>query len=261
MRKILFFCLLFSTVLLAENSMAQLGIGTQTPDPSAQLEIKSTSKGLLIPRVTSTGNVPTPAEGLLIYQTTAPVGFYVYKGGSWTRLITASDASGSSSGTIIPYASGRPVTMTSQSGALNVVSLVGFGHSVSSVFVLNGAIDLSGGGGSLLNFAFPIPRSGTITSISGFFSNIASVAITGSVSITAQLYRSTGNSFVPITGAIVTLAPALTGTTAVNVTSTGLVSDLAIPVTAGTRLLLVFSLSTTSANSISGYVSGGVTIN
>ena len=235
MPKILFFCLL-------------IGIFGYT-------------KGLLIPRVTSTGNVPTPAEGLLVYQTNAPVGFYVYKGGSWVRLTTTADVSGSSSGTIVPYASGMPVTMALRSGGLNVTSLVGFGHSVSSVYVLNGAIDLSGGGGALLNFAFPVPRSGTITAISGFFSNVASVAITGSVSITAQLYQSTGNSFTPISGAIVTLAPALTGTAAVNATSSGLASGLAIPITAGTRLLLVFSLSTASANSISGYVSGGVTIN
>jgi BclB C-terminal domain-containing protein len=261
MPKNFLFCLLLGIVLYAENSMAQLGIGTQTPDPSAQLEIKSTSKGLLIPRVTSTGNVPTPAEGLLVYQTTAPVGFYVYKGGNWVGLATTADASGSSSGTIIPYASGMPVTMALRSGGLKVTSLVGFGNSVSSVFLLNGAIDLSGGGGSLLNFAFPVPRSGTITSISGFFSNIASVAITGSVAITAQLYQSTGNSFTPISGAIVTLAPALSGTAAINATSSGLASGLAIPVTAGTRLLLVFSLSTASANSVSGYVSGGVTIN
>lgn len=257
------FGLLLSLLLLARTSIAQLGIGTTTPDPSAQLEVRSTSKGLLIPRVTSTANVPSPAEGLLVYQTNAPVGFYVFRGGSWVRLLTTTDGVGSSSGTIIPYASGLPVTM--RNGQVRTVALVGFGNSTSSAYLINGAIDLSGGGGSLLNFAFPAPRSGTITSISGYYSNIASFSLSDPVTITAQLYQATGssNSFTPISGATVSLTPTLTGTVPINATSSGLASGLSIPVTAGTRLLLVFYLSVPNGNTItvSGYVSGGVTIN
>jgi BclB C-terminal domain-containing protein len=250
-------------LLLTRPGLAQLGVGTTTPDPSAQLEIRSTSKGLLIPRVTSTGNVPTPAEGLLIYQTTAPVGFYVYKAGNWVRLTTTEDGSGSASGTMIPYASGMPVTM--RGGSVRAASLVGFGHSSSPVFIINGAIDLSGGGGSLLNFAFPAPRSGTITSLSGYFSNIASFDAANPVTIIAQLYQATGssNSFTPIPGATVSLTPSFSGSVPANATSSGLTSGLSIAVTAGTRLLMVFSVSVSSSSviTVDGYVSGGVTIN
>ncbi|MBD2751288.1 exosporium glycoprotein BclB-related protein [Spirosoma validum] len=255
--------LLLLLLLVSRTSIAQLGIGTTTPDPSAQLEIRSTSKGLLIPRVASTANVPSPAEGLLVYQTNAPVGFYVYRGGSWVRLLTTADGSSSTPGAIIPYASGMPVTM--RNGQLREVGLIGFGNSTSSAYIINGAIDLSGGGGSLLNFAFPAPRSGTITSISGYFSNIAAFTLSDPVTITAQLYQATGtsNSFTPISGATVSLSPTLTGNVPINATSSGLASGLAVPVTAGTRLLMVFYLSVPNANNItvSGYVSGGVSIN
>ena len=243
-------------------SCAQVGIGTPNPDPSAQLDVQSTTKGVLIPRVTSTANVSAPAEGLLVYQTSAPSGIYVYRGGSWARLLTTVDASGSSAGTIIPYASGRPVTM--RNGAIKAGSLVGFGNAVSEVYLLNGAIDLSGGGGALLNFAFSVPRSGTITSIAGYFSNVAAFTTSSPVSITAQVYQATGatNSFTPVSGAIATLTPALSGTVSTNTTSSGLISGLNIPVTAGSRLLLVFSLSSSNSTAvINGYVSGGVTIN
>lgn len=50
--------------------MAQnVGIGTQTPSASAQLEVSSTSSGLLMPRMTTAQRdaIAAPAKGLLIY--------------------------------------------------------------------------------------------------------------------------------------------------------------------------------------------------
>lgn len=51
---------------------AQVGIGTNNPDPSAALEIQSNNKGLLIPQVSLSGiddlsTVAAPANGLLVY--------------------------------------------------------------------------------------------------------------------------------------------------------------------------------------------------
>jgi BclB C-terminal domain-containing protein len=59
------------------------------------------------------------------------------------------------------------------------------------------------------------------------------------------------------------LAPALTGVIALGTVSNGITTGLAIPVTAQTRLLLVFSATAagfTLVNTVAGYVSGGVTI-
>jgi hypothetical protein len=53
-------------------SSAQVGIGTNTPDPSSQLDVSSSEKGFLVPRMTTTqrNNISNPANGLLIYNTT-----------------------------------------------------------------------------------------------------------------------------------------------------------------------------------------------
>lgn len=46
-----------------------VGFGTTTPNPSAALDITSTTKGFLMPRMTSTQReaIPSPAEGLTVY--------------------------------------------------------------------------------------------------------------------------------------------------------------------------------------------------
>lgn len=50
---------------------AQIGIGTTSPDASAQLELQSTAKGFLPPRIDTDArnNINSPAEGLMIYNT------------------------------------------------------------------------------------------------------------------------------------------------------------------------------------------------
>ena len=49
----------------------QVGIGTASPDPSALLDISGTTKGFLIPRMTTAQRnaIASPAEGLLIFNT------------------------------------------------------------------------------------------------------------------------------------------------------------------------------------------------
>jgi hypothetical protein len=69
---------------------AQVGIGTPTPLPSAVLEVNSSNKGMLIPRMLEVQKnaITSPAQGLLIYQTTPPVGFYYYNNG-WIYINSA----------------------------------------------------------------------------------------------------------------------------------------------------------------------------
>jgi BclB C-terminal domain-containing protein len=116
------------------------------------------------------------------------------------------------------------------------------------------------------NLAFSVARDGTISSISGFFTSTSALALIGTtITVTAQLYSSTtpDNVFFPIPGAQVTMSPALTGIIAIGTIANGITTGLAIPVTAQTRLLWVVSATAngvTLVNSISGNVSGGVTI-
>ena len=100
---------------------AQTGIGTTTPNASAKLDVFSTTKGFLPPRValTSTSSFSPitglsdassllTAAGLLIYNTatagTAPnnvtPGFYYWNGTSWIRLIVPTDNAANVTGTV-----------------------------------------------------------------------------------------------------------------------------------------------------------------
>jgi hypothetical protein len=73
--------LLAFLVLATVSTHAQVAIGTATPDGSAQLDITSTARGLLIPRMTAGQRtaIGTPAEGLLVYQTNGNKGLYIYE--------------------------------------------------------------------------------------------------------------------------------------------------------------------------------------
>ncbi|MCP1426667.1 BclB C-terminal domain-containing protein [Paenibacillus xylanexedens] len=172
------------------------------------------------------------------------------------------------SGAIIPFASGGPAILTTILGGLvGTTSLIGFGSSATGVSILGGTIDLTGTiVGPLINFAFSVPRDGVITSIAAYFSTTAALALVGStVTITAQLFSSPtpNNAFTAVPGAVVTLAPPLTGIIALGSISNGITTGLAIPVTAQTRLLLVFSATAAGlslVNTVVGYASGGVNI-
>lgn len=171
------------------------------------------------------------------------------------------------SSAIIPFSSGIPLTMTTIAGGLvGIPSLIGFGASAPSVGVLGATIDLTNAAGTLTNFAFSVPRAGTITALSAFFSTTVALSLVGSsITVQAQLYQSTtpNNIFTPIPGAVVTLAPALTGIIAVGTLVNGITTGLNIPVTPQTRLLLVFSTTATGVsllNSVVGYASAGLSI-
>ena len=57
-------------------------------DGSAILDVKSSSKGFLMPRMTEVQKnaVSNPASGLMIFQTDGESGFYFYDGTSWSNL-------------------------------------------------------------------------------------------------------------------------------------------------------------------------------
>ena len=90
-------------VLLAweSSSFAQVGIGTSTPASSSALDVTSSNKGFLPPRisltsVTDNSTINSPSTGLLIYNTatagSAPnnvvPGYYFWNGSKWTIIST-----------------------------------------------------------------------------------------------------------------------------------------------------------------------------
>ena len=96
MKKYLLFIFLLISSLISTNFCYAQGVAVNTDgstaDPSAMLDVKSNNKGILIPRVTSTTSITSPVTGLLIFQTTAPVGFYYYDGATWDYLQNSANA-------------------------------------------------------------------------------------------------------------------------------------------------------------------------
>ncbi len=95
--------LLFAGLLLSMQVIAQTGIGTTTPDPSAKLHVASDRLGFLPPRVTLTATnsaspITSPANGLMVFNTvtagTSPnqvvPGYYYWDatGLQWVSLST-----------------------------------------------------------------------------------------------------------------------------------------------------------------------------
>jgi hypothetical protein len=70
-----------------------VGIGTTVPNASALVDLTSTTRGLLIPRLSKTQRnaIVSPARGLLIFQTDSLPGFYYFDGG-WKQIAASSSA-------------------------------------------------------------------------------------------------------------------------------------------------------------------------
>ncbi|MBL7741153.1 MAG: hypothetical protein JNK14_18160 [Chitinophagaceae bacterium] len=88
MRKvILLFFLSASASLIHAQSV---GIGTTAPNPKAALEINSTTRGLLIPSMTSVQRtaISSPPNGLMVYDTDINQ-FYHYDGTTWRKIINS----------------------------------------------------------------------------------------------------------------------------------------------------------------------------
>jgi len=77
------------TTFNVDDSANAVGVGVSTPAASAVLEVASTTKGFLFPRMTETqrGNIGSPATGLMVYQTDGDEGVYIYKSFGWVQVI------------------------------------------------------------------------------------------------------------------------------------------------------------------------------
>ncbi len=89
------------------STAQNVGIGTNAPDASAMLDVRSTTKGMLLPQVALTASnsaapVAAPANGLLVYNTatggTAPndvtPGLYIWNTGSssWNKVFSSQES-------------------------------------------------------------------------------------------------------------------------------------------------------------------------
>lgn len=255
--------LLVLVILIGVSSrvLAQVGIGTTTPDPSAQLEIKSDNKGLLLPKMTADqrSRITNPADGLLVYQTDGATGFYFRQSGQWFKLTTTNETTPA----IVAYSSGNFVTLTTlTNGLTNRGSIVGISNSTSDIYLQERTILLSGDFGSNTNIdhAVIMPRNGRIKSMTGYFSfygnNPPSVIIYATLYASQETTGLNGPVFKPIgNGAELTMQR--NG----NEQDMFRLTNLDIPITAGIRLLMVYSaVYNGGATTVRGYANASISI-
>ena len=79
---------LLSSAIFSVAFSQNVGIGTALPDNSAKLDITSTDKGMLIPRMTTTQRaaIVSPAKGLIVFDSTMGSMWFYDK--NWKQLTT-----------------------------------------------------------------------------------------------------------------------------------------------------------------------------
>ncbi len=200
MKKIIFIINLFLFAFFAE---AQTGIGTTTPHASAKLDVSSTDKGFLPPRMIAAQRtaISSPAAGLMVYQTDGTSGLYYYNGTAWIYIINSTtnvlSVVNGGTGTTTSTGTGSVVLNTNASLAnptLTTPSLgVASGTSLSltsttaGTSTSTGALIVSGGAGIAGQiFAGGIQNTpiGNTTASSGSFTTIVA---SGNITATGNL--------------------------------------------------------------------------
>ena len=89
MKKFVFFLIFCFCIFTVYGQSLAINTDGSTANTSALLDVKSTSKGMLIPRMDSAQRaaIAAPATGLLVYQTNKDSGFYHFDGTNWQQLV------------------------------------------------------------------------------------------------------------------------------------------------------------------------------
>ncbi len=217
------FIKIFVVFFLAINCLwsqpQNVGIGTANPHSSALLDLDvsapsfTTKLGFLVPRMTLAERtaIPSPATGLLVYQTDAVAGFYYYTGTGWIRIIDAG------TNNLFLLLSGGTM-----SGNINMNNnlITNIGNSGTN-FLNNGGLNLAN---TLTVSTGGINITGNST-ISGTLSGLTGLTSSGSItfsSLAANSIVKTGSGGLLTTGTIDLSTSEVSGTLPINRGGTGL---------------------------------------
>ncbi len=177
----------FMTSLLLGQSRLKVGGNATSITSSAVLEVESTTKGFLPPRMTSTqmAAIVTPATGLMVYCTDcSPAGLRVYGGSAWTESGSGGGnteviANCNTNGFVGAYMNTIALDGTTFKAAITNNSLLSVGplNFASGDLVLTGISGLSVG----------TPSPATVTSIAPGATQLISYPITGTPAATGTL--------------------------------------------------------------------------
>jgi hypothetical protein len=175
-----------TVVLLTASTYAQVGIGTTTPDASSALDITSTTKGLLIPRMTNAQRqaISNPSAGLQVFVTDFDGGrFLFYDGTEWGTLSFTEkrpDAPTIGTATAINSEATVPFTAPSSDGG----SAITYYTATSSPGDITGTLSQAGSGSiTVTGLSNGTPYTFTVTATNAIGTSLASAA---SSSITPQ---------------------------------------------------------------------------
>ncbi len=202
MKKIIicFLCIVVNAV-----SYGQIAIGTTTPSASALLELSSTTKGLLPPRMIKAqiDAIASPAEGLIVYCTDCSAkGLYVNNGNEFINLVNGTSLSASAVAAIVA-ASDNSADGNPSIADLTSVGLTGLVAGNLGAYEI--AIDAA------------TPALTTVAELQTIINN-ANVTVTILAQIGSDADSSTQNSMLTI-AELNLIVPALTGINAANETA------------------------------------------
>ena len=82
----------FCLSIFVLHAQVSINEDNSDPDASAMLDVSSSDKGLLIPRLDSTArqNIVSPADGLMVYDTST-VTFWYYDNKKWNEIRNGSE--------------------------------------------------------------------------------------------------------------------------------------------------------------------------
>ena len=170
-KNILILLLLSSTSLMLAQQKLKVGNNPATLNPSAALEVESTTKGFLPPRMTLVQKdaipVSTATKGLTVYCTDCtPEGLYTYNGTAWTAVGSLSGAS-LGNGKILIGNSANAATAIAPSGDVTIdnTGVTAIGTNKVTNGMLAGSIDLT----TKVTGILPVANGGTgSSSITGY---------------------------------------------------------------------------------------------
>ena len=187
MKKLLFTAVITATIglFLSTTSIAQTGVAINASDnptaaPSAMLDVSSTNKGALVPRMTTTQRdaISAPATGLLIYNTTTNQ-FNYYNGAAWATAVGPTGATGATGNSGATGATGA----TGPSGTTGQDAFDVYGTSSLSNFSSTTFTIIPG-----LTQAINVPANSVLTiSTSGGFET-TSLSTSGSTAVDIAIF-------------------------------------------------------------------------
>jgi hypothetical protein len=261
--------MLFVTTL----ATAQYGIGTTNPSPSAQLELNSTSKGFLMPRMTTLqrDGITSPATGLMVYNLSSNKLNY-FNGTIWleitgpaapvssvpdaptTVLATVGNGTASVAFTAPTNDGGAPITnyivtstpgnFTGQ-GTASPITVTGLSNGTAYTFTVVAVNSL---GSSIASAPSTAASPSTVPN-----APTSVVATAGDASASVAFSAPADNGGAAITGYIVTSSPG-------NFTGTGAASPIAISgLTNGEAYTFTVVATNANGNSVASSASASAT--